>query len=153
MPKLATLICTSALLFSFNASAAPSPESIKAANELLLVMELEKTFSESIEQQVDLQIRQNPMIAPFREVMLEFFKKYMSWASLKDDMAKIYAEAFTVKEIQDLVVFYKTPTGKKAAQKLPELASKGAELGMTRVQKHMPELQNMIQAKMATMGK
>ncbi|MBU0550863.1 DUF2059 domain-containing protein [Myxococcota bacterium] len=152
MPKLATLLCASALLFSFNALAAPDAARLKAAEELLLVMDLEKTFSESIKQQVDLQVRQNPMIAPFREVMLEFFEKYMSWESLKGDMANIYAEAFTVEEIKDLVKFYNTPTGKKASLKLPELASKGAELGMTRVQKHMPELQSMIQKKMASMG-
>ena len=117
---------------------------LAAANELFLAMQLEKTFSNSIEMMMDLQIRQNPKIAPFRKVMMDFFSKYMSWDSLKDDMAKIYMAEFTTQELKELTAFYKTPVGVKAALKMPQLMNKGGELGMKRVQEHMTELQKMI---------
>jgi len=117
---------------------------LAAAHELLVTMHLDKTFGESLEKMVDLQIKQNPKIAPFRKVMLEFFQKYMSWEGLKDDMAKIYVDEFTLEELNDLITFYKTPTGQKAALRLPQLMTKGGELGMRRVQDHIAELQQMI---------
>jgi hypothetical protein len=115
-----------------------------AAQELLGTMHLDKTFGESLQNMVDMQIKQNPGIAPFRKVMLDFFGKYMSWEAVKDDMAKIYAEEFTAEELKDLIAFYKTPTGQKAALRLPQLMNKGAELGMRRVQGHIQELQQTI---------
>ena len=122
----------------------PSAEHLAAAQELLVSLQLDKTFGPMVEKMVDLQIKQNPVIAPFRKVMLEFFNRYISWESLKDDMAKIYAEEFTIGELKDLAVFYRTPTGRKAAEKLPQLAIKGGELGAQRVQEHMAELNQMI---------
>ena len=115
-----------------------------AAIELLESMQLEITFEKTIESAVDLQVKQNPSIAPYRKVMLEFFSKYMSWESLKDEMAQIYVDAFTIQELKELTAFYKTPVGKKAALLMPQLMTKGGELGMKRVQEHMPELQLMI---------
>lgn len=116
-----------------------------AAQELLEAMQIDDTFNKTIEASVDMQIQQNPMIAPYREVMLKFFAKYMSWESLKDDVAKIYTDEFTAEELKELTAFYKTPTGTKAALRLPVLMNKGAQLGISRVQEHMGELQQMIQ--------
>jgi len=130
----------------------PSEKQMAAAQELLMAMHLDKTFGESLQNMVDMQIRQNPQIAPFRQVMLDFFAKYMSWEAVRDDMAKIYAEEFTVEELKDLITFYKTPTGQKAAMKLPQLMNKGAELGMRRVQDHVQELQQAIAAEAKKQG-
>lgn len=119
---------------------------IAAADELFKAMDLETVFSASIQRTVDMQIKQNPAIAPYRQVMLDFFAKYMSWASLKDDMAQIYMDEFSIDEIKELTAFYKTPVGHKVAQRLPELMGKGAEVGMRKVQQHMGELQQAIAA-------
>jgi uncharacterized protein len=101
---------------------------------------------------VDMQIKANAQIAPFRQVMLDFFAKYMSWDAMKDDMAKIYVEEFTLQELKDLTAFYKTPTGQKAALRVPQLMNKGADLGMRRVQDHMPELQKAVQDEAKRLG-
>lgn len=116
-----------------------------AAQDLLAAMQIDKTYDQTVEASVDMQIKQNPMIAPYKKVMLQFFSKYMSWESLKEDVAKIYTDEFTIKELKELTAFYETPTGKKAALRLPVLMNKGAQLGISRVQAHMGELQQMIQ--------
>jgi hypothetical protein len=125
------------------------PEAIAAAHELFAVMDIGKMMDNAITKMVDVQVKQNPMIAPVKTVMLDFFRKYMSWDVLKDEMAKIYAEEFTIKELKELTAFYKSPLGQKMAQKMPVLMAKGAELGQRRVQEHMPELQAAIMAEMA----
>jgi hypothetical protein len=135
------------------AQGAPDNEKqVAAAMELFKTMHLDEMFGQMMQNSVDMQIKANAQITPFRQVMLDFFSKYMSWDAMKDDMAKIYVEEFTLQELKDLTAFYKTPTGQKAALRLPELMNKGADLGMRRVQEHMPELQKAIQDEAKRLG-
>ena len=95
---------------------------------------------------LQMQVQQNPASAQFQPQMKAILNKYMSWASLKDDMAAAYMSEFTEPELNDLVNFYQTPLGKKTVEKLPALMQKGATMGQKRVQEHLPELQAAIQA-------
>ena len=127
---------------------AVSDDHRKAVEELFKVMKMEDSHGKSITAMVELQARQNPMIAQYKDVMLKFFSKHMSWEKIKDDMIKVYAGEFTVAEIKELTAFYKTPLGAKLASKMPVLTNKAAEVGMKRVQQNMAELQQMIMAEM-----
>ena len=121
----------------------------QAAESLLGLMGMESLLSQSIDQMLDMQVKQNPQIAPYQQEMKSFLGKYMSWPSLKEDMVKIYMTEFTEPELKELTAFYTTPLGKKTVQKMPALMQKGAEMGQKRVQEHLPELQAAIQAKAA----
>jgi hypothetical protein len=81
----------------------------------------------------------------FIQVMNTFTDKYMNWDIIKDQMAAMYAQEFTEKELKDLAVFYRSPLGIKLNQKQPVLFQKGAELGQQAVQSHQAELQQMMQ--------
>ena len=107
-------------------------------------MEMDNLINQSVDQTLAMQIQQNPTIAPYQAQMKTFLNKYMSWASLKDDMAKIYMAEFTENELNELNKFYQTPLGKKTVQKMPGMMAKGAEIGQKRVQEHLPELQAAI---------
>lgn len=117
---------------------------LKAAEELFETMHLDQTFQQTIEQLIDVRMQQDPLMVPYKDVMLRFLSKHMSYESMKDDMAKIYAEEFTINELKEITAFYKTPTGQKAALKMPVLTGKGARLGAQRVQENIHELQAMI---------
>ena len=99
-----------------------------------------------------MQVQQNPALAPHQAQMKAFLSKYMSWASLKDDMAKLYMAEFSESELNELTKFYQTPVGKKTIQKMPALMAKGAEIGQKRVQEHLPELQAALAADDAEKG-
>jgi len=145
-PILVALVCS--LVVCADSAIAQKTDNNKAhlaaAHDLLKTMQSERTFGESIEVMLDLQLKQNPLIAPYRDTMFKFFTKYMSWNSMKDEMAQIYVEAFTIRELRELTAFYKTPVGTKAVLLIPQLMNKGGELGMKRVQEHMHEFQQMI---------
>lgn len=147
-PKAAAPAAAPAPLATRGPVAPPSAAQLAAAQELLLAMGLDKSFDEMAAKAADMQIRQMPMLASSRQTMLDFFRKYMSWDSIKDDMARVYAENFTESELKELTAFYQTPIGKKLAQRLPELTSRGSEVAMQRVQAHMPELQQAIAQEM-----
>ena len=117
----------------------------KAAEELLLTMNMEQAIAESLEQMLALQLRNNPNLQPAEATLKQFFSKYMSWEALREDYIQIYMEEFTEKELKDMMSFFKTDTGKKMAAKQTTLMMKGAQLGQNKVQEHMSELQEMLQ--------
>jgi hypothetical protein len=115
-----------------------------AAKKLLATLNMREMMDKGIQQVLEMQIRQQPAIAPYRQTMLEFLQKYMSWDTLEGDLVKLYTDTFTEDEINQLIAFYDTPVGKKAVKALPELMMKGAQLGQMRVQQHIGELQQAI---------
>ncbi len=117
---------------------------IATAQKLFKTMNLSATYQETIQKGVDFQIRTNPQLAPFKNVMLKFFQKYMGWNSIKDELAKIYSQHFTVKEMNKLIQFYQTPVGQKSIKLMPYLYEQGSIIGQKKVQEHIMELQKMI---------
>jgi len=132
----------------FAASVHAEEDRQKEAEALLDAMHMDTVFTQAVDQMMDLQLKQMPALAPYRDIMDRFMKKYMSYASLKPDMVKLYAQTFTKDELNDLAAFYRTSTGQKAVQVMPQLMAQGAQLGQARVQEHMPELQQQIQEEM-----
>lgn len=119
-------------------------DSKKEAEILLDSMKLDIALEKIINQTLDAQLQQNPTLAPFKPVMLQFFKKHMSYESLKPDIVAIYSDAFTAAELKEINEFYKTPTGAKVVEKMPELMKKSGQIGEQRVQNNIQELQEMI---------
>jgi hypothetical protein len=146
MKTISLVLSISAIFLLFSTSIAVEDSHKKAAEKLLIQIGTDKILARTIENVLNMQIQQQPSLAPYKEVMLKFFEKHMGFESLKDDLIEIYVEAFTEKELNDIMAFYETPTGRKTLEKLPELSAKGAQLGQTRVQQNIQELQEMIQA-------
>jgi hypothetical protein len=117
-----------------------------AARELLQTMHMDKLLADSTNTMLDMQIKQNPALEPYRQVMLDFLKKYMGWDATKDDLAKLYADEFSIEELNQMTTFYKTPAGQKLVSKQSELMTKGAEFGQKRVADHTDELRQAIEA-------
>ncbi len=152
MHKLGMLLFVSLLL---TASVGPShaqadEKSHRAAvMELFKVMQMERLIEKTLDASLEMQLSANPALGAFAPKLRQFLAKHMSWAALQEDFVRLYAGAFTEDEVKQLVTFYKTPVGKKTLQQMPKLMQQGAELGMARVQKHMPELMEMMQEEAA----
>lgn len=140
---IATLALT---LLTFTGSASADTDARKEAEQMLAGLNMDSALTQSMEEMLNLQLAQRPSLAPFKGVMLDFLKKYMSYDSLKEEMIDIYADAFTATELREINAFYRTPTGVKTIRLLPELMAKGGQLGARKVQEHMEELQDMLTA-------
>jgi hypothetical protein len=140
-PFVCSIVLGAIALFQPAPARADEASHRKAAETLFASMEMETLLTQSVDQMLAMQVQQNPALAQFQPQMKAFLNKYMSWASLKDDMTKIYTAEFSESELKELGKFYETPLGKKAVQKMPALMAKGAEIGQKRVQDHLPELQ------------
>jgi hypothetical protein len=129
------------------ADTATTPGAERVAGELLQVMHLDTQWPVLITQQVDAVTTSQPLMAPYRQTMLEFFAKYGGWTAVEPQMRHLYAQTFTEAELRDLIVFYRTPTGQKAIAKLATLQTRGREIGEQVVAAHRDELTTAISAR------
>ena len=116
----------------------------KAAEDLLLVLEVDKSLPKVIEQVVENQVQHNPQIAPQRDVLQRFLTTYLNWESVKEETITAYTHEFTEPELKTLTEFYKTPLGKKASEKMPQLALIAGQIGLRQAQAHQAELRQML---------
>ena len=142
--KFKALIFLTSLLLIQIATAEIDAE--REAEKLLSIMGMEQAVVQSMEQMLNLQLQQNPSLAPYKKVMVEFFSKHMSWESLKPEIIKMYAQAFSAAELREITDFYSTEVGSKSIKLTPTLFSQGAQIGVSRVQDNIDELQAMIEA-------
>ena len=124
----------------------------QAAEELLLVLEVDKSLPKVVEQVVENQVQQNPQLAAQREVLQRFLTKYVNWESVKEDAITAYTQEFTEPELKKLTEFYKTPVGKKASEKMPQLAFIAGQLGLRQAQAHQAELRQMLEDQKGKQG-
>jgi len=117
----------------------------KAAENLLITMEVDKSLPKIAEQVVETQLQQNPQLAPQRDILQRFLNKYLNWESVKEDTITAYTQEFTEPELKKLTEFYKTPVGKKASEKMPKLAFISGQIGLRQAQAHQTELRQMIE--------
>ena len=74
-----------------------------------------------------------------------WFENDIDRESMKAEIEKIYAEAFTVEEMKELLRFYKTPVGQKFLEISPDLMKRGAEVGMKEAEKKQGVLMERLQ--------
>ena len=101
-----------------------SSAKIAAVNELLKVMRIDETYSQTVIALVDNMMTRLPPKARDRQKLITFFTKHVGWAALKDDFVRIYAETYTEQDVKNIIQFYKTPTGQKTIAAMPVLAKK-----------------------------
>ena len=126
-----------------------TPGATAAGRELLQLMNVERVMQAGIVSTFDSMLQGQPAMAQFRDVMLAWANKYMTWAAVGDDFVRIYTDTFTESELREMIAFYKTPVGRKLAEQTPELTKRGAQIGAAVAARHSAELQQMVQARMA----
>ena len=124
----------------------------KAAENLLIVMEVDKSLPQIANQVVENQLQQNPQLAPQRDILQKFLTKYVNWESVKEDTITAYTQEFTEPELKKLTEFYKTPVGKKANEKMPQLAFIAGQIGLKKAQANQTELRQMLDAQQSKPG-
>jgi len=67
------------------------------------------------------------------------------WESVKEDTITAYVQECTEPELKKRTEFYKTPLGKKASEKMPQLAFIAGQMGLRQVQAHQTERRQMLE--------
>jgi hypothetical protein len=129
------------------ATAASAAASAAAAMELFTAMKLQTNIQDTAAAMIDSEVGRNPGLNPFRETMLTWLKKYMTWDAMVPELTKLYTTTFTDDELKQMAKFYGSPAGKKSLEKLPELMQRTAMIGAGLAQPHSDELKAAMTAK------
>jgi hypothetical protein len=125
----------------------------QTATELLILSGAKENAMVGASAMADMMLQSNPVLAPYRDVLLEWAEKVMTWDNMHPRIVEIYVDAFTEQELRELIEFYNTPIGKKTLRVLPEIMKRSALVGGELAQEHSGELQEMIQRRAAELEK
>lgn len=153
MRMLASLIVGCLLATQAFAADSPSPAGLQAATQLLQVMGARQASEQGTTSMIDSLLKAQPMMQPYRDVFTQWAAQYLTWQEIEPQIAALYAQAFTPAELQDLIRFYQSPTGRKAARVMPALTKQAVQIGTGIAQQHLPELQQMIRDRAAQLQK
>lgn len=68
----------------------------------------------------------------------------VGWDALEPEYAKLYADAYTDQQLDDIIAFYSSPTGQAMVEKSPELIRTAGAISKERLTNVAPELQNLM---------
>lgn len=145
---------TVAVLTLFASAQGPNEETNAAAAKLLKTMGVQEEMS------VGFKSAMEPMLAPMiqelglnEKQIVELNQIFTSWweedidqNALIAKIQAIYAERFTVEELNDLVAFYETELGQKILHLMPELTQEGMQIGMEAAGAQQGKLMEKMQA-------
>ena len=120
------------------------PGQLEAAMELLDSMNVQKTVSSLMPGMVDAQVQRNPALGPYRDIIMNWSRKVLSWETVSSSFSNIYCQTFNEREMKELTAFYRTPTGQKALIEIPNLWSKATTVAAALARAHSSELQDLI---------
>jgi hypothetical protein len=64
------------------------------------------------------------------------------WENIKDQYVEMYMKYFSENEIQEMLQFYKSPTGKKVVELMPQIMKEGTLIGQKLAQNNiMPKIE------------
>lgn len=121
-------------------------ERVKLAEEYLLAKGTPELLENTISGMVEKQIRDNPELVPYRMVVLEYYRKSLSFDVHKKELIALYAEKFSADELRELIRTAKTPLGRKLAAFEQELGLKLSLLNERKLMENLPEFQKKLKA-------
>lgn len=80
----------------------------------------------------------------FMGKMFDLITEELSWKTLEPEMAQLYSDNFTEAQIDDILTFYKTPTGKALLDKLPQLSTAGMQIAQRRMVDLEPKMKALV---------
>ena len=116
----------------------------QAVEKLFKLTQMEQKVNEGVDNVLLIQLQQSPQLEPQRQALDDFLQKHIGWNSMKDEIAAMYMEMFTEKELNEMNTFYMTPTGQRVITDVPQLVQRRNQLAMQRMQDNIGELQKLI---------
>ncbi len=148
------------LLLFAAAPIASADEASKAqkVEEFFQVAQLEQMFSQSMTlamnqvnssvmreaKAANLSPEQSALIEELQNKVEAVVRMALGWDQLRPQYIKLYSEAFTEEQLDDLLAFYKSPTGQAMVTNSPALMKKGAEITQQRMAVAQPELRRLV---------
>ncbi len=127
-----------------------TPEKIELTHKLLAIMDINKMLKNMVDGSMQMtaqSLHDTPGMSDddIKDALgmeTDILNKYLP--KMVDAMAQVYPKVFTKQELEDMVAFYETPTGKAVLQKMPLVMQEAGPV----MQPVMVEMKNDMLARM-----
>lgn len=145
------------LWFYQHSLAAKQPASADAIRELLEVTTQRTSLSTAAAEAMIEQLRKspgavNPKVVQIIPAEVDAFFADAMRGGLGDAMVPVFAQRFTNAEVQELLVFYRSPLGRKLAEEMPIVAGLTAGVAQRWTLEHWGELSLRIETALKREG-
>lgn len=103
--------------------------------------------------QQDIPEAKKPIFNKYMSEMIELITNTVNWDKIKSEMTDLYMNNFSENEINDMLSFYRSPTGKKFVEKMPIIMKKSMEIGQRQTQMMIPQLNRLLEQMKEELGK
>ncbi len=151
MKKIITLAV--GMLLSFGVYAEESKR--ESVEELLRVTNMDSIVDsmygqmtqmiEGMGKQLGVKPDEQPIFNAYMNKMFSAMREEMSWKKMKDPMIDIYLKHYTEKEIQDMLAFYESDTGRSMVSKTPAVMADSMQFSQSMVKSFLPTMQSITQ--------
>lgn len=152
--KIQTLLALVFLSVSITGNAQTDAKQAKL-NELVKVMNMDsmvetmyvqmEAMMRNMSTQLGVQPSEQAMFDKYYKRMSEVMKEDMSWEKMKPGIVDIYTRNFSEEEIDDMLTFYKSETGKSLLQKMPSVMQESMQMSQSLMQTTVPKMQQIAQ--------
>jgi hypothetical protein len=120
---------------------------------LLTVMNADSLIDQMFEQIKAMTASQVPpgatpeQIAKAREIqgkVMDVVKAHISWEKMRPQYVKLYEETFSDDEVNGMLAFYESPSGRAMLAKMPALVGKIMEVAQAQMKDVLPEIQRIV---------
>jgi uncharacterized protein len=80
----------------------------------------------------------------FSAKVRQLVNRTMGWQALEPQYAKLYADAYTEQQLDDLIAFYKSPTGQVMVERTPILMKESSAIAQQKMVTLIPEFQDLM---------
>lgn len=87
---------------------------------------------------------QEKALGEFQDKVARVISDALAWEKLKPAYVKLFADTYSETELDDMIAFYKSPTGQSMVAKSPSLMTKSGEIAQQRLAAVMPQLQGLM---------
>jgi len=153
-PILDTALAVILLLGVSQASYVSADDALhrQAVQKLFEVTGMQQKIEESLDNVLALQIAQSPELKDHKTVVKEFLERHIGWHSLEDALTDMYLQEFSEQEMNDMIAFYGSDTGRKVIERLPVLVQMRNQLASKRLQENIGELQYELSSRQKQQG-
>ena len=155
--KLLPLAALSLVLLNAAAIAADAQPSVESVKQLLDAIGTKNTLN-TVQSQIDSMMKlsmqqalgqkpmspaQNAIMEDMRVKMIAIINQQMSWEKLEPSLLEIYRKTFTQKEVDGMLVFYRSDVGKAVVAKLPQAMMSSMQMAQGRMSTLLPQIQQL----------
>ena len=157
--KKILFILAAVFLIAGQGSAGDAKKTRAAADKLLTLFNMDVSYEKSMEQAVemtlgiidsqDLPEQEKREAKKAAETGMKIAMKKFTYDKMKGMFVDIYAEVFTVEELEGMIAFYESPIGRKFIKKQPQLTAATMQKMKVLMQEIIPEIQEEVNKVMA----